>query len=130
MISGREFKELRKNKGLTLKEVAKVLNTSEQAVNKYELEIVRNIPLDRIEAMAKLYGVSPAYIMEWDQASLSSSDQADILFIEKYGQPVYDAAMKYSALDREDQSRIDERMDTMLEADKYKRASESGEKVI
>ena len=67
MISGKEFKELRLNKGLTLKDVAKTLHTSEQAVNKYELEIVRNIPLERIEKMAKLYGVSPAYIMEWEE---------------------------------------------------------------
>ena len=72
MISGNEFKELRRNKGLTLKDVAKVLNTSEQAVNKYELEIVRNIPLERIEAMAKLYEVSPAYIMGWDEDPSSS----------------------------------------------------------
>ena len=75
MISGKEFRELRKNKGLTLKDVAKVLNTSEQAVNKYELEIVRNIPLERIEAMAKLYGVSPAYIMGWNDESSSSVAQ-------------------------------------------------------
>lgn len=122
MISGHEFKELRKNKGLTLKDVAKVLNTSEQAINKYELEIVRNIPLERIEAMAKLYGVSPAYIMGWDDSS--SSDRADSLFIEKYGRYVYDAAMKYGCLDHEDQIRIDERMDTMLE---NKRGLASGE---
>lgn len=129
MISGREFKELRKNKGLTLKEVAKVLNTSEQAVNKYELEIVRNIPLDRIEAMAKLYGVSPAYIMEWDQASSSSSDQADILFIEKYGQATFDHAMQYARLDDRDQGKSDGFIESLLQDDKYKGES-YGEKAI
>lgn len=67
MISGKEFRELREKHGLTLKDVAKILNISEQAVNKYELEIVRNIPLDRIEKMASLYHVSPAYIMGWDE---------------------------------------------------------------
>ena len=72
MISGREFRELREAKGLTLKEVARVLKVSEQAVNKYELEIVRNIPLDKIELMAQLYGVSPSYIMEWHDPSSSA----------------------------------------------------------
>ena len=66
MISGEAFRELRKNKGLTLKDVAKHLDVSEQTINKYELEIVRNIPLDKIEKLAKLYDVSPAFIMEWD----------------------------------------------------------------
>jgi transcriptional regulator with XRE-family HTH domain len=82
MISGSELKELRKNKGLTLKDVAKVLKTSEQAVNKYEMEVVRNIPLDRIEVMARLYGVSPSYIMEWEEPSPSielSSDEERLI---------------------------------------------------
>ena len=82
MISGREFKALRESKGLTLKEVANVLHVSEQAINKYELEIVRNIPLEKIELMAHLYGVSPSYIMEWDDSSSSvelSDDEQHLL---------------------------------------------------
>ena len=78
MISGKEFKELRNKKGLTLKDVAKVLHTSEQAINKYELEIVRNIPLERIEKLAELYGVSPAYIMGWE----SPAPTAPVLLYE------------------------------------------------
>jgi len=67
MISGEEVRDLRKSKGLTLKDVAKALHTTEQTINKYELEIVRNIPLEKIEKLANLYGVSPAYIMGWDE---------------------------------------------------------------
>lgn len=63
-------------------------------------------------------------------ASSSGSDQADTLFIEKYGQPVYDAAMTFAALDEVDQGRITERMGMLLEDDKYKRDSEPGEKAI
>lgn len=66
MISGSEMRDLRKSRGLTLKDVAKHLGVSEQAVNKYEMEVVRKIPIDKIEKMARLYGVSPAYIMEWE----------------------------------------------------------------
>ncbi len=128
MISGKEFRDLRRNKGLTLKDVAKVLNTSEQAVNKYELEVVRNIPLERIELMAKLYGVSPAYIMGWDE-SPSDSDRAGALFIEKYGQESFDVFLKFLQLDTEDRIRISERIDILLEADKYKRDL-YGEKAI
>ena len=127
MISGKEFRALRKNKGLTLKDVAKVLNTSEQAVNKYELEIVRNIPLDRVEAMAKLYGVSPSYIMGWE--SLFPESDVDSLFVGKYGHDSFDLVQKYQQLDSTDRIRLQERADTLLEDDKYKGAL-SGERAI
>ena len=65
-----------------------------------------------------------------DNSSSSGSDQADTLFIEKYGQPVYDAAMTFTALDEVDQGRITERMGMLLEDDKYKRDSEPGGKAI
>ena len=64
------------------------------------------------------------------EPSSSLSNQADALFIKKYGQPVYDAAMKYSSLDDKDRGRIDERMELLLEDDKYKGDSGYGEKAI
>ena len=65
MIKGKELKELRLKKSLTLKDVAKHLGVAEQTINKYEMEIVRNIPSDKIEKLADLYGVSPGLIMGW-----------------------------------------------------------------
>ena len=119
MISGREFKELREAKGLTLKEVAKVLKVSEQAVNKYELEIVRNIPLDRIEAMANLYGVPPSYIMEWDESSSSSllDDEQRLL-------------QMYRALNLAGKKRALQELDDLTQIERYiKIQDRSGEQV-
>lgn len=121
MISGNELRELRKNKGLTLKDVAKVLKTSEQAVNKYELEIVRNIPLERIEAMANLYGVSPAYIMEWEDTS-SSPAAPD---------PTEERLLSvFRDLNATGKRKLSEYAEDLAGNDKYKGAADLGEKVI
>lgn len=54
---------------------------------------------------------------------------ADALFIEKYGQRVFDIVKRLSLLDEEDLGRAAERIEVLLEAEKYKKAS-SDEKAI
>ena len=57
---------LRESKRLTLDQVAKKLKTTRQTLFKYENGIVTNIPSDKISELAEIYGVSPAYLMGWD----------------------------------------------------------------
>lgn len=63
---GKKLKSLRENKKLTLDEVAQKINTSRQTLFKYENGIVTNIPSDKIKDLAGFYGVSPAYLMGWE----------------------------------------------------------------
>jgi transcriptional regulator with XRE-family HTH domain len=46
--------------------VARAIGSTKQAVYKYEMGIVTNIPMDKIEKMACLFGVTPSYLMGWD----------------------------------------------------------------
>ena len=119
MISGEEFRDLRKSKGLTLKDVAKALHTTEQTINKYELEVVRNIPLDKIEKLANLYGVSPAYIMGWeDEETVTPSyfydpeaaEIAQALFDRPELKVLFDASRDASKEDIEQVAAILEKM--------------------
>ena len=48
MNSGKKIRELRKSKGLKLKDVANSLNISEQALSQYERN-VRNINLEMLK---------------------------------------------------------------------------------
>jgi transcriptional regulator with XRE-family HTH domain len=64
---GRKLRELRENKGFTLEEVSKKIGVARQTLFKYEANIVTNIPSDKIEALAEIYGTTPAYIMGWDK---------------------------------------------------------------
>lgn len=66
MQIGSRIRELRINKGMTQEELAYAVNTSKQNIHKYENGIITNIPLDKIEGIAQKLGVSPAYLMGWE----------------------------------------------------------------
>ena len=66
MTIGERIKKLRKENGMTQKELAEKININKQNLYKYENDIITNIPSDKIEAIAKVYGVSPSYLMGWD----------------------------------------------------------------
>ena len=64
---GARLKTLRLDRGLTQDEVGKRVLVSKQTLYKYENDIVTNIPVDKIELLAEVYHVTPAYIMGWEQ---------------------------------------------------------------
>ena len=129
MTTAEKIKQLRLQKGLSQEALGAKIGVKKAAINKYETGRVVNIKRTTLKRLADALGVTPADLLD-DESSSSGSDQADTLFIEKYGQSVYDAAMTFAALDEVDQGRITERMGMLLEDDKYKRDSEPGEKAI
>lgn len=62
MQNGDILKELRKDKGITQKEVAKILNTSRQYYSDYECEKFA-LPLHHLETLANFFNVSTDYIL-------------------------------------------------------------------
>lgn len=67
IIIGDKIKCLRQGLGLTQEELGDKLGVTKQAVYKYEKDSVRNIPLDKIDLMAKIFNVSPSYLMGWKE---------------------------------------------------------------
>ena len=65
MKKGTIIKQLRIAKNLTQTELAEMIKTTKQNIYKYENDIITNIPSDKIQAMANVFGVSPAYILGW-----------------------------------------------------------------
>ncbi len=87
MTIGEKIKALRTEKGLTQPELAKKINTTKQAIFKYENGIVTNIPSDKIEKLAELFGVSPAYLMGWEEkkSALPDDDSAlNAMILERF----------------------------------------------
>ena len=64
-LTGERIRELRLSLGLTLDDVARHLGVGRQAIYKYEQGTVTNIPLENIEKMAALFGVTPGYLTGW-----------------------------------------------------------------
>ena len=71
MEIGHIIKLERTKNNLSQEDVAKFIGSTKQAVYKYETGIVTNIPMDKIEKMAALFGVTPSYLMGWDASLMS-----------------------------------------------------------
>ena len=67
MTIGERIKTLREQRRMTLEDVAKALNVGRATVFKYECGKITNIPSDKIEQISKLFSVSPAYLMGWEE---------------------------------------------------------------
>ena len=109
MTKGERIRKLRDSAELNQVELAQKIGVSKQTLYKYENDIITNIPSDKIESIARVCGSTPAYIMGWTKAE-------------------EDALLAFNRLDSTDQARIMERIETMLEADKYKGKDASGGK--
>ena len=66
MVANR-LKVLRKQKGLTLEELAARLGTSKQTIHRYENGVIANIPKEKIERLAEELGTTPSELMGWGE---------------------------------------------------------------
>lgn len=64
---GQNIKEKRLEKKMSLEDLANVAHVARQTIYKYENDIITNIPSDKIEAIANALGVTPAYLMGWEE---------------------------------------------------------------
>lgn len=97
MTVGDRIKLTRTQKGLTQDQLAECAGVSKQAIYKYENNIVTNIPGEKLTAIAKRLGVSPAYLMGWADETQDPAAQSrgvsddDLKFALFGGGPVTDA---------------------------------------
>ena len=62
------LKALRKERHLTLEELARRLGTSKQTIQRYENGIIANVPPEKIEKLAEALAVTPAELMGWSES--------------------------------------------------------------
>lgn len=77
MSKGERIRALRRAKGISQLDMARLLNTTKQTISKYENGVVSNIPSDRIEALAMILGSTPEYILGWDEEETNQPATAD-----------------------------------------------------
>ena len=61
-IGGRLCKE-RKRRGMTMKEVAVLVNLHESSVQRYESGLIKNISIDKLKEFAKVLGLTLEYLV-------------------------------------------------------------------
>lgn len=108
------IRKLRKEQGITQDELAKKTGYSDKtAIAKIEKGIV-DIPQSKIVAFAKALYVPAGYLFDGSSANENQENSSVELTSQEQ-----DHINKYRCLDDIDKARIDERMDVMLEDEKY-----------
>lgn len=65
MTVGDRIRKQRELLGISQTELAEKIKVSKQTLYKYEMNIITNIPSDKIESIGKFLNTSPAYLMGW-----------------------------------------------------------------
>ena len=65
VILGNNLRKLRKQQGLTLKDMAQHLDITFSVYQKYEAGNVKNVNIKIVEECAKILNVSPAELVGW-----------------------------------------------------------------
>lgn len=69
MKMGERIKQLRIKKGLTQEELGKVIGVQKSAIRKYECGTVENMKRSSIQKMADFFGVSPSYLLGYEESA-------------------------------------------------------------
>lgn len=125
MTIGERIKIRREELGMTQDELAKKIGyKSRSSINKIELDLY-NLKQSKIKSIADALDTTPSYIMGWEELDEKENEEiSDELLAREYIQKYFgkDALIlldKFYKLDKSDQGRIIERLDTLLEDEKY-----------
>ncbi len=66
MTVGQRIKLRRQQLGLSVDDVAEKLGKNRATIYRYESDEIENLPLNILEPLANVLGVSPAYLMGWE----------------------------------------------------------------
>ncbi|MGM9968852.1 MAG: helix-turn-helix domain-containing protein [Anaeroplasma sp.] len=70
MLIGQRIRALRKEKNISIDELAEKLGKNRATIYRYEKGDIENLPLDILEPLAEALNTTPGYIMGWDNRSL------------------------------------------------------------
>lgn len=75
---GNGIKEARKAKGLTQKDLAKLLECSHTTISKYEQGEIENMPRPRMQKMAEILEVSPVVLFDFAEETQKQPAQSEL----------------------------------------------------
>ena len=72
---GDRIKSIREKIGMSQTELARKINSTKQTVYKYENNIITNIPVNKVEAIASALQTTPEHLMGWDNDYYRTDDE-------------------------------------------------------
>ena len=126
MTMGERIRVLRKQHNMSMEELGSYLGVGKTAIFKYENGMVENLPRSSIEKMSRIFGVSPSYLMcfdDWDSNSEALSDE--VMLIEriqaKWGKEMIYLIQNFTELNQDGQDTLIRISESLNLLDKYKK---------
>ena len=126
MTMGERIRTLRKQHRMSMEELGSKIGVGKSAILKYENGTVENLPRSTIEKMAILFGVSPSYLMcfdEWDQNSEALSDEVQLIerIQAKWGKDMVYLMHQFYELNADGQAALLNLAECLTEVSKYQK---------
>lgn len=121
MTIGNRIKQIRENTlRISQTELAEKIGVSKQTLYKYENDIITNIPSDKIEAIARLAGLSPSYLMGWDTPEQESAAETGTTLGKAARDPDQINLLKnYQALNVDGQKEVQNHMEYVRSQERF-----------
>ena len=106
---GEKIRYLRQLADMSQEELGRRVGVQRAAINKYEKGSVTNIPLNTIENIARVFNVTPTYIVGWDGAESNplAIEVKVLQGVKKfYGQETVDLIEGFVTLDNHGKKRV------------------------
>lgn len=110
----KKIRELRKEKGLTLEQVGNMVGVGKSTVRKWETGMIANMKRDKISALAKALGTTPAYLMNWEEEQKKNDIQADIILRMRTDSEFMSAVENLYKLDKDKLQSINQMLHTLF----------------
>lgn len=88
MSFGIRLQEARNRKKLTLEEVAEMVGKTKSTIQRYESGEVSRLDNEIIMKLADVLGVSPVFLMGWEQPNVAQTTKIPVLGIIACGEPI------------------------------------------
>lgn len=75
MTMAETIRMLRIRHGMTQEQLGNILGVQKSAIRKYESGRVENIPRSSIKRMAEVFGVTPSYLMGWEDKTPTAEQE-------------------------------------------------------
>ena len=112
--TGNKIKDLRTQKGLTLEQVGKLVGVGKSTVRKWETGMIANMKRDKISALAKALGTTPAYLLGWEEEQKKNDIQADIILRMRTDPDFMSVLEKLYILDKDKLQGINAMLNTIV----------------
>lgn len=110
----KRIKELRKEKGMTLEQVATIVGVGKSTVRKWETGMIANMKRDKIAALAKALDTTPIYLMGWEEEQKKNDTIADIVLRMRTDNEFMSAVESLYKLDKDKFQSINNMLHTLF----------------